>query len=139
MKFWLLPIVCIGCWGPPPDPDCERGADELRARNFVWHDTFHVDYWPPPTVLWGYNKCASDPTGPNEITLPNGDCVAGVFWIYPYDASVAWLGSYSRSAYAHELMHAWQWVRAGIDDTNHELFEWNEIPQINAKLAEMGL
>ena len=124
----------IGC--RPNTPDVELGLDELVARTTVWNEYFKSRE-APPTVKWWYMRCPTRPDDPRTaVVTVEGLCYSGLFW--GYNCDVAWRGSFSKSAYAHELMHAWQDTR-GIFDPAHKLPEWTEITNINVTLSEMGL
>jgi hypothetical protein len=138
LKAKLILLLCLTGCGVPTDPEVELGTTELIARHFVWRVRFGSKLSPPP-VHWWYDTCPLYPDNPRAaVVTVDGKCYSGLFWSYEYRIDVAWRGSFSRSAYSHELMHAWQYTR-GIDDPDHALEEWKEIPNIDAELLSKGL
>ena len=128
----LLP-ACIA----PADPEVSRGAEEEEARRLVWDELLGADT-APPEVVWWYETCPSAPDDPRTAVVIGETCYSGLFRERMWRADVAWRGSYARSAYAHELLHAWQAAR-GIHDPDHRDPEWLEVPRIDAALADAGL
>lgn len=132
----ITAIFLIGC-GPPEDPPAERGVAEVKAREIVWHQEFKSN-WPAPTVVWWYGTCPTAQNDPRTAVVIGGVCYSGLTFPDEMKCNVAWRGSFSTSAYTHELMHAWQATR-GIYDPQHMLAEWNRVPEIDAELSANGL
>lgn len=148
----LLAAVHAAACAAPGTPEVSRGSDEELARTIVWYEIFAAET-EPPEVVWWYETCPEvgnpDAPGKPEDTPGNkpdtrtavyidGHCYSGLFRPHLWRADVAWRGSFSTSAYAHELMHAWQAER-GIRDPQHKNDEWLEVPAIDAELAAAGL
>lgn len=137
-RLWIITttLLFLQACAPPQDPPVERGDDEVEARQIVWREHFKEGSTPPP-VHWWYGRCPSKPDDlRTAVVTLSGICYSGLF--YPYQCDVAWRGSFSKSAYSHELMHAWQHTR-GIFDPGHSLDEWSQIPIIDVDLASRGL
>ena len=104
----------------------------------VWNQTYQATCSPPP-IKWDAGAECTDATG----TFPDafeykGSCYWGLFWPTTYTAEVVWRGSYSQSAFAHELLHAWQWCR-GVIDYEHAGPEWKTLlPAANENLEVLG-
>lgn len=131
----------------PEAPEVEQGPVEEEVRDLVWNEYFQAET-APPTVVWWYDPC---PTGNGNggengngaandkaAVAIDGKCYAGLFRPEIWQADVAWGGKFSRSAYSHELMHAWQRER-GIDDPGHSNEEWRMVDEIDIDLAARGL
>lgn len=119
-----------------PDPEVDMGPTEVAARRIVWTDVFKAR-WSPPRVKWWHTTCPSLPGDTRTaVVSDDGTCYSGLF--LPYDCHVAWRGSYSSSAYVHELMHAWQYTR-GVWDPGHTNSEWSTVPEVEALLRREGL
>jgi hypothetical protein len=132
----LTALAVAGC-AAPADPVVSRGTEEIQARDIVWHELFQAE-GDAPTVVWWYDTCPDHPGNPRSAVYLQGTCYSGLFREALWQADVAWRGSYSKSAYAHELMHAWQAER-GIHDPDHKTAEWRELGRINAELKKLGL
>lgn len=131
-----LLVVLAACG--PIDPQVERGADEIRARQIVWHEQLNVDYYVP-TVKWFYGTCPLKPDDPRTAIFYEGKCYSGLWFEVPWVATVAWRGKFSTSAYAHELIHAWQTTK-GIYDPDHLITaDWAYEQTAGSALANEGL
>lgn len=130
-----LALLAAACSGPAPWPDTERGPDEDAARELAWPALGGED--APPAVVWWYGGCPGDDSGKTAVVV-EGVCYAGLFRP-PERVDVAWRGAYSRSGYAHEMMHRVQWQR-GVSDPDHLVAEdWGLVREVNADLADAGL
>lgn len=134
MKFLLLFLAA--CSSELVPPEVERGPEEERARDLVWHGYFNSERMPP-RVVWWYDICPISESDKISVYI-DGECYAGLFRERMWRADVAWRGAFSESAYSHELLHAYQAER-GIYDPEHENAEWEMVPIIDAELKEQGL
>lgn len=139
-----LALLCSGCFllskGPRTTPDVTRGADEARARELVWSGFGGKGV--PPRVEWVTDLEACSAKRPGELVgfTARGQCVAGITTYDGTFSRIAWLGSYHRSAYAHELYHSWR-VQNGLDgDSQHLAPEWKGLVRdLQHKLEAEGL
>lgn len=118
-------------------PEVSRGEDELEARRIVWEDHLQMGEEIPPEVVWSTDVCPGHPF-PHTAVLIDGRCYAGYFRPGLWRIDVAWTEEISDSAYVHEFIHVWQWLR-GISDPEHLSEEWKMVPEITASLREAGL
>lgn len=118
---WFPLVLLIAC--VPED----KPGQELAAQ-LSWVETWHESGRTPETVWTDTDGC-----------LPGDRCPAGLFWEETYTIEVAWRssGRISSTAYVHELLHAHH-LNLGISDPNHLLPEWDEVGDINSKLARDG-
>lgn len=118
---------------------CETGKpDECKVLDYVWKQSLNQTKNPPP-VIWSSENCqivGSDQT--RTAVNYQGQCYSGLF-LAPneYKALVAWRGSFSSSAYTHELIHALQYLM-GVYDPNHTQPIWQVEGTINTNLKAMG-
>ena len=120
----LIVLLTFGCgqntWDEP--------------TTIVWEETFKATGLPP-TVEFVYDSVCQ---GRQHTFEYNGKCYLGLYFYANNFAIVEWLGSHSKSAFAHELLHAWQSHR-GITDYLHENEEWRIIvPLANENLLLRG-
>lgn len=126
-----LCAVLAGCVAQPALPE-QPGQPEATA--LVWQQVFGATLAPPP-VEWREDTCPGREQGPAAVVY-GGACYAGLY-LPDGTALVAWRGTFSASAFAHELMHAWQYVR-GIEDADHDREEWELVKEANGLLADAG-
>ncbi len=148
----LAVLMCLcGCGAETASPDvvpvvAER-PEEARAFAIV-REAFDrgmgmqglLDSAPP--VRWSFQVCpkrAADGTLKTAVVDEAGRCYSGL--AYPgCDLRVAWRGSFSTSAYAHEIMHCLL-DRAGRSDPEHvnEPAAWVLVEDTDRALAQSGL
>jgi len=120
-----------GCGAELPAQD-----GQSLALSLVWTDTLHADF-PPPLVEWRQDLCPGSAADKSAVVY-QGTCYSGLY-LRDDRALIAWRGRFSSSAFAHELVHAWQWSR-GIDDPLHERTpDWTLATTAEASLADAGL
>ena len=113
---------------------------QAEALAVVWVQAFQCVDAPPP-ITWWTTSCPAaaggvKPGKPTAVYL-DGKCYDGLS--YGWGSDVAWRGSFSKSAFAHELMHDAQ-GREGIIDPNHQRSDdWAKVDVANAMLADQGL
>ncbi len=131
MKTILLAILLwTGCAAPAPMP---RQAEALAI---VWTDTYSMQV-DPPEISWWTTNCPNNPTTLTAVYF-NDMCYAGLTFSY-YHTDVAWRGSFSSSAFAHELMHVAQ-AHRGLSDPNHAVVgDWSLVDVANTFLKGAGL
>lgn len=117
---------------------CSTGYHPMDSvpLGIVWTDTYHASACIPPDVILLEGQTCGGHAGTFEY---NGGCVYGVTDVNMWRSLVAWDGSYSQSAFSHELLHGWQWCR-GLYDPKHELAEWGVlVPAAIRNLEDAGL
>lgn len=123
----VLALVLTACGGleiPPYEPM----PRELEAEVIVWEDVFDEHDIPAPHVVWWTERCPDYPDDPQTAVVFHGKCYSGVTHYIgdgEYQAEVAWRGSFSSSAYAHELRHMYfilhdVWTHPEDDDAVRE-------------------
>lgn len=141
-----LSCATVGVWG-----EVVEKPGLARSVAFIWDAYGRKDPPPKVRVVEGAELSCNDPNSGDEgfpVILgaedgtPRSDCREG-FTFLPTEVMVAWTGKkpWSRTALAHELMHARQF-REGIIDPKHNRAEWGpggEVDQVNAQLEAMGL
>lgn len=132
----LMLVSCVSS-SEEPWPEVSRGEGELEARRIVWQDHLQMDDKIPPEVFWSTGLCPGHPF-PHTAVVIDEMCYAGYFRPDMWRIDVAWEEEISDSAYAHEFIHAWQWLR-GISDPQHLNDDWKLVPEINASLKKKGL
>lgn len=104
---------------------------QSEALSIVWN--LYAPSCAPPAIEWA-RDCERE--GKPGVTY-RGTCFAGLAW--PGYVRLAWWGSFSSSAYAHELLHATHYC-AGVEDPQHQRTEWQTIePRARERLRERGL
>jgi hypothetical protein len=124
-----LATSSIACQSFPQQPN------QAQAAQIVWQQIFAAPA-EPPLVEWHEDVCPGHQQGPAAV-LWQEQCFAGL--TLDGDLSrVAWRGSFSQSAFAHELLHALQ-ARRGVFDPGHTLPDWANVPIANHALEAAGL
>ncbi len=132
MNRLSLLLFLAGCGGATQLP---QHPFQDTAVSLVWDETLGAQT-PPPPIEWHEDTCPTSKSKDAAVVV-DGKCYAGLF-LRDDKALIAWRGSYSSSAFAHELVHAWQWSR-GIDDPDHELkADWKLADEANKKLRKQG-
>jgi hypothetical protein len=113
-------------------PQLHQEPRQAEALQTVWEA--YGQEKTPPDIIW-----QQDCLGPHGEpgVRDGGVCVGGMFegWVI----TLPWTGSYSSSAFAHELLHAKQALQ-GVYDSGHTLPEWQTLlPLANQRLEEKGL
>jgi hypothetical protein len=144
--FALASCATIGVRG-----DVVERAGLAEATSFTWDAYGRKDAPPKVRVVEGDELTCTDPASGKpgfSVILEDPDhpgrfvsaCREG-FTFLPTEVSVAWTGQpWSRTALAHELMHARQ-AREGVIDSGHTRPEWQpggEVDQVNARLMAAG-
>lgn len=100
----------------------------------------------PPKIIWveapdlTCNDCNSFW---NPLSKEKDHCVNGLFW--PFATMIAWpkKANFSRTAFSHELLHAYFFVKTGKADVKHESQEWTNkkgiLYEADKRLRESGL
>lgn len=109
----LLLSACNTGYGTQPN--------QAEATRVVWVQTYGVTGHPPPAVQWieGPQLDCYDNMGWYEAGAGDGGaplCVAGLFFNNDWFAQVAWPAgneTFSTTAFAHELCHAFSWLQSG--------------------------
>jgi hypothetical protein len=114
MKRLAFLLLLGGCSAPPPLP---QRPHQDRALQLVWDHTLGATD-APPQIEWREDVCTKS-TKKDAAVVHDGECYAGLF-LRGDRALIAWRGSYTKSAFAHELIHAWQWSK-GVDDPKHKV------------------
>ena len=126
----MAALLVAGC-----GPALEEVPGQAEATQLVW-STFGASGQPPP-VEWHQEQCPSRPDDLRTAVVHQGACYSGLY-LRDDRAMVAWRGSLHASAFAHELMHAWQWAR-NIDDPDHlRSDEWELVARAERALAGGG-
>lgn len=112
------------------------------ALKIVWYGYYKEKGYPPP-MIWKNEVCTDPATADRSKGIPlinyNGKCFYGLTFTDTWIIWIAWEGSFSKSAFAHELMHA-HMFRLGLMDNDHKMSEyWNQIDGINKLLRDAGL
>lgn len=141
MRNWLFVVALLSACGIQ-DPEVQRGSAEERARVIVWHEVL-ASNWHAPKITWTYETCPNTPTDPRTAVITYAldgsvTCYSGLFWGPFWEGAVAWRGSFSESAYVHELLHAVLW-QDGTEDREHKKEIWARENEINDRLREEGL
>lgn len=125
MRAFVLAVLLVGC-APA------QHLDEPTA--IVWEETFRAKC-TAPTMEILYDATCYERVNSFEYT---NNCYSGLYLPATHHVIIAWRGSYSSSAFAHELLHGWQACR-GIFDYNHENDEWKFfVPYANSNLIARG-
>lgn len=112
------------------------------ALKIVWYG-YYKEKGPPPTMIWK-NEVCTDPAKAEKakgipLIMYQGKCYYGLTFTDEWIIWIAWEGSFSTSAFAHELMHA-HMHHLGLEDPDHKMLEyWNQIDGINKLLRDAGL
>jgi hypothetical protein len=114
-------VLTAGCAGYGFDGPVEMKPGQDQAEEIAWHSTFGSEgvtgvRLRPPPVVWRHDDVCGGAPG---AWLRNGHCLEGRYDADEDFAEVEWLGSISRSAYAHELAHAFLQYRTGDADKHH--------------------
>ena len=110
--------------------------------SIVWVDVYKMTANDPPRINWveGSNLNCHQAEG----FLYQGQCDAGLFDQYEYQASIAfWPGcTYHVTAFAHELNHARLFRLTGDPDGNHTDPSWAAgglLETANSRLGALNL
>lgn len=97
----------------------------------------YEEHNPLPAIEWPEGRpCGSQP---RAIVSASGVCLAGAAYPEGNYVEVIWLGSFSASAFAHELMHV-HLYNLGDDDPTHSRPEWGYLlSAANQALSNEGL
>ena len=124
-------IVWVGALGGCAQ-EYPQHADQARITESIWR-SYGGDGVEPP-VEWREDRCPSAATDAPSAVVIDGACYAGLY-LRDDHILVAWRGSFHSSAFAHELMHAWQWEH-GVDDPEHLIAaDWTRAQAADATLA----
>lgn len=106
---WILLALLAACDVQMPG--------QAAAMHAVWTETYGAMY-DAPYVEWREDDCGGELAG----AIVNGVCYSGltVDWSH---CIVAWRGSFAKSTFTHELLHAFQ-ARSYISDSGHTRAEW---------------
>jgi len=111
--------------------------NQAKAEQIVWYQYYKMTI-KPPVIEWRNDKCPDHPDS-GALIYQDGTCYYGLFYGNLWKIYLAWRGSFSKSAYAHELLHAYLNSK-GIYDPDHTRPEWNTmIPEANKLLENAGL
>ena len=126
MRWLPLALVALGCGADRPG--------QIDAHRLVWSEVYAADpMGSAPPIEWREDECGGALAGVRY----DGQCYAGLY--LPNDrALVAWRGTFHESAFAHELMHALQYLH-GVEDPAHLRPEWSAVAKANEKLLAAGL
>lgn len=131
MKPLLLLLLLSSC-----SPNYSQYPHQQQAETIVWALYPQVNS-SPPSVEWFTKDCPYAQVDLSAVVY-EGMCYSGLTLDAEY-SMVAWRGSFSSSAFSHELLHANQYDR-NIYDPNHLLPEWNVlVPIANSALLSAGL
>lgn len=123
-------LLLIGCNGPEPQPRQDEALQLVWVNTYGQHDA-------PPTIYWWKTNCPYS-TKDKTAVVYNNSCYSGLTFSGDY-IEVAWRGSFYRSAFAHELMHALQ-LRRGYEDPDHEIkADWELEGVANVSLMSNNL
>ena len=131
-KTFRQPLVCIGLFSLLGcGASVAQKPDQELALQLVWN-TYSAQYveadLPRLSIIWK-----------DAPFIANGIEVAGAYWTEG-PAVIWWTGSYSTSAFAHELLHAYHWLALGVEDPKHTRADWiGLVSQANQNLASNGL
>lgn len=94
-----------------------------------------------PEIRWSEQICphpAPDGFLKTAVIDAHGACFEGLST--GCQISVAWRGTFARSAFAHELMHCYM-SHVGLRDPDHDRYpeHWRTVKEANHALAEAGL
>ena len=139
----LIATACSGCFCEEHlrrrdwrDPDETWQAD---ATLVVWQITYGIHDEDAPDVVWFHTTCDTMPVDGRTAINYKGMCYSGLFWDRDYLAEVAWRGNFATSAFAHELMHARQFL-LGYSDPDHTVdADWALAEDAKDALIERGL
>lgn len=136
MRTFIVLLFLSGCGnypGPLEAPTYEQKPRQAEAVALVWGVYPMVQASPPP-IEWREDRCGDKTKAGVRY---RGECYSGLY--FPGGrAMIAWRGSYTVSAFAHELLHANQWGR-GWEDPNHLSTEWGLVQEANELLVMMGI
>src|SRR5580693_5993877 len=99
MKRLLLLLLLSSC-----SPSFPQYPNQKTAEAIVWANYPKVN-GSPPNVEWFTESCPTSPTIDLSAVVYEGMCYSGLTIDADF-SMVAWRGSFSSSAYAHELLHA---------------------------------
>lgn len=110
VSFALLALLLASC-----DVQMPGQAEAVRS---VWTETYGA-VWDAPYIEWRTDDCGD---GTKAGALVDGVCYSGltVNWSH---CIIAWRGSFSKSSFDHELLHAFQ-ARQYVSDSKHTRPEW---------------
>jgi len=132
--FIVAALGFAACSAPPEMPG------QTEAVELVWKQAYGCTD-QAPQLTWWMTSCPAaaggvHPGKPTAVYL-DGKCYDGLSYVWGSD--VAWRGSFSKSAFAHELMHDAQ-GREGITDPDHQrAADWAKVTVANSMLDAAGL
>jgi hypothetical protein len=129
----LALALLAGCSAAPPADETPMPG-QAQALAIVWQGAFQADQAPPP-IAWSELRVDA---GAATAVEYDGRIYSGV---YTADgvAMVAWRGSFHASAFAHELMHAWQADQGIVDPLHQRREDWQRVDAANDALVQAGL
>lgn len=139
--FFALGFVACGS-----NPARIVGQDE--AESVVWCQTYHAHRFHVPPITWVRNLPCAQGHGFYTTVTPGGastgSCVGGYYWdVYDFAFVALPPGeTFSETAYAHELLHAYERYTTGNLDPNHTGPDWQPgglLERANEALAAVGL
>lgn len=131
----LALVACASIERDQRDPDREI---EAQAIDIVWRDAFGM-ISAPPAIDWWHERCPEHPSDLRAAVVLDGTCYSGLFWPSRFSIDIAWRGSFSSSAFAHEMMHAKMWLDGEPPDVDHESLSWSLAEAANEALDLEGL
>lgn len=141
----LLTVGCTGYETADPD-DYVKILNQDDATAIIWHDSFHSTDLPP-AVSWIEGDKLDCADGHGWVYTYKDDppvCVAGLYSYQHNLAEVSWWDGavFSKTALAHELCHAYDYLTNGTDDPKHLgpcFTTGGMVDQANERLRAHGL
>lgn len=110
--------------------------DFSKAIDLVWCKYLGKCGITPPTFEWKKGNCAGYSN--DSLIEYEGECYYGLFFKEQWLIWIIWRGSFSKSAFSHELFHGYLSLK-GIYDPDHLDPLWDELDIANKLLRENGL
>lgn len=133
MRALLLLGLAAGCGA-----DASVALEMDEPTRIVWRDVYG-SVFDPPAVEWKTTECPSADWRRGYAVIVDGECAFGWFFRDASDgqALVAVEQRIHESAFAHELLHAFDW-RRDFNENGHQYFDYDLVDLANAQLEAAG-